>query len=106
MADSKSTAKLFSDKFRKIFDIKGNNKSDAENVNVNVNSTYSEITQHLFSREDINTAIKCLKPSIGYDKIHTNHLKFTSVILDKLIANLFSSYVLHNYMSGDILGGN
>ena len=105
LTDTESAVKLFSDKFRKIFDKHDNHKSDAELFNINVNNNYPEVTQFLFSGKEVQSAIKCLKPSIGYDNIHTNHLKLTSVVLEKCIANLFSSFVLHGYMSCDILKG-
>lgn len=103
--DSECIADLFSDKYKLIFDAQGGNKSDAKHVDINMNYSYSEIYKHLFSREDIHTAVKQLKPCIGFDKIHSNHLKFSSPLFEKLIANLFSSFLLHGFMSTDILRG-
>ena len=105
VAEAKEIAKLFSDKYRKIFDVHNKNRSEAENYFINTNNEHSDLTKFLFSREDIHSAILLLKPVLGFDNIHSNHIKYASFLFEKLIAMLFSSFILHSYISLDVLRG-
>ena len=105
IADTKSIAKLFSEKYKKTFDLHGKNKSEAEYFYVNADYDYNDLTKFLFSRDDVHSAIEHLKPVLGFDKIHTNHLKYASSLFEKLIAMMFSSFVWHSYISVNIIRG-
>lgn len=103
--DNKAAANLFSKNFRKIFDKLGKNLSDADQVFVDLRKTkLGEIINH-FTRRDVHNAIKKLKCSLGYDRIHSNHIKLSPESFERLIAVLFSSFLLHGFIALDILGG-
>ena len=70
-----------------------------------MNYEYNDLAKFLFSREDVHAAIQRLKPVLGFDKIHSNHIKYVSPLFEKLIAMMFSSFILHSYISIDILRG-
>ena len=103
--DTETIAKLFSDKYKKIFDLHRKNESEAEIMYINSNYEYNDITKFLFSRDDVHSAIQQLKPVLGFDKIHTNHIKYASSLFEKLIAMMFSSFILHSFISMDIIKG-
>ena len=44
-----------------------------------------------FSKEDIKNSISRLNDTIGYDAVHSKHLKFESELLVELLSNLFTS---------------
>ena len=58
-----------------------------------------------FSKADIKRAIKSLKDSIGFDKIHSNHLKFDSELLFEFLASLFTGFIIHSYIPTDVMKG-
>ena len=58
-----------------------------------------------FSIDDIRGAISQLNPTIGHDNIHANHLKLGSNLFIELIANIFSSFIIHNYIPTVMLKG-
>ena len=60
---------------------------------------------NLFTATDIKDAIQCLKPSIGHDNIHSNHLLIAPEILYKVLAKLFTACVIHGYLPSDMLQG-
>ena len=103
--DPKSIADLFSRKYKEILDFQGNQLSNAQDFITDLSEVKKEIFHNLFSREDIHSAIKKLKPSIGFDGIHSNHLKLCSYLFQKLIADFFSCFLMHGYMSLDVLKG-
>ena len=103
--NSETIASLFSEKYKAIFDTRNNKLSDAEDFSEELHIEKDEIRQHMFSGQDVHSAIKMLKHSIGHDSIHSNHLKFGSSLCEKLIANLFSSFILLGYISYEALKG-
>jgi len=56
-------------------------------------------------KKDVEAAIKEINYSIGFDGIHSNNLKSCSTLFIKLIANFFSSFILHFYMPVNMLKG-
>ena len=42
---------------------------------------------------------------MGYDDIHTSHLKFNSSILNDLIAKLFTSFIVYGHVPVDMIRG-
>ena len=79
--------------------------SDANQVFVDLGKTrVGDIVNH-FTRKDVHNAIKKLKCSLGYDCIHSNHLKLSPESYERLIAVLFSSFLLHGFVALDILRG-
>ena len=105
MADSASIANLFSDKYSRLFDTHGQSKSGAETFHVNISNKYNDITKFLFSRHDVHLAVQLLKPGLGFDRIHSNHIRYASPLFEKLIAMLYSSFIIHCYISVDIIRG-
>ena len=98
-------AGIFSNKYRRIFDANSTQRSDAEFFKSDMNYSYNEISKHFISGSDVRLAIEKLKPGVGNDRIHSNHLKFGSSLLEKLIGSLFSSFLLHGYVSIEMLRG-
>ena len=91
---------LFSDKYKKIFN---NCKSKVSKLKLNEKQRTSILLR--FSIGDIRNAISCLKPTIGYDNIHANHLKICSTLFMELISNIFTSFIIHNYVPVEMLKG-
>ena len=58
-----------------------------------------------FGVEDVQKAIKCLKPVLGFDGIHSFHLKLCPDSFFELISMFFLSYMVHNYIPLDMLKG-
>ena len=74
ISDTVLIANLFSNKYKSLFDTHGHSKSEAETFPVHVNEEYCSVTKFLFSRCDVHSAVQLLKPGLGFDKIHSNHI--------------------------------
>ena len=103
--DPESIANSFSGKYKEILASQGKHESNAQDFKIDPNELKKNIPHSLFSRADIHAAIKKLKPSIGFDGIHSNHLKKCTYLYEKCISDLFNCFILHSYVSLDILKG-
>ena len=99
-SDPSIISQLFSEKYKKIFAIQ-TNISSLHNSNKG-NSPSQGIR---FSKLDIKEGIKKLKPSIGMDCIHSNHLKLCSDLYVDLISELYSSFSRHSHIPVNLLRG-
>ena len=97
-------SEIFSNKFKRILNM--NQNTGFKNVQKS-KLTESQKMQILirFSKEDVRRALSSVKDSIGFDKIHSNHLKFDSELLVELLATLFTGFIIHNYIPIDVLKG-
>lgn len=94
----------FANKYKTVLDQKGNGESSARFCNLDLKDIkVGEI--NLFSFNDVKQSLKSLKPGIGCDSIHTNHLLYAPDSLIKLLARLFSSCVIHGYLPIDMIKG-
>ena len=50
-------------------------------------------------------SLKLLKPGLGCDNIHTNHLLCSPDSFLDLIAKLFSACIMHGYLPLDMIKG-
>ena len=98
-------ARNFAKKYNAILDKENSKISSANSVDVELSGIRIGQLINLFTVNDIHEAIKCLKPSIGYDNIHSNHLIFAPDCLAQILAKLFSSCVIHEYLPPDIIYG-
>lgn len=103
--DPKSMVDIFSGRYKVIFDKFNIGRSDAEDVEINLDDIDSDDVSRVFTKDDIHKGINELCHSIGPDGIHSNHLKLATDLFKHLIALLFNAYVLHGYMSLDVLRG-
>ena len=99
--DHKVICDIFSDKYRKIFAMhKVHFVNNFQDGNEN-----SNISNFAFSKTDINEGIGKLKCSIGMDGIHSNHLKFCSDSFSELLTQLFTSFIVHHFVPGNLTKG-
>ena len=91
---------MFSDKYKKVF-----NKC-VNNVNkMKLSEKQRTCILFRFSCDHSKNAISWLKPTIGPDNIHANHLKICSDLFMELISSLFTSFIIHNYIPVVMLKG-
>lgn len=98
--DPSNICYLFSEKYKKIF-----NKCTDNMTKLKLSEKQKTRILLRFSIDDVRSAIRHLNPTIGHDNIHTNHLKLGSNLLMELIANLFTSFIIHNYIPTIMLKG-
>ena len=102
--DYNDIAQNFANKYKSILDQKGNEISSAALFDIDLSDIkMSEID--LFSLSDIKKSLKSLKPGIGCDNVHTNHLSFSPDFFLDLLSKLFSACVIHGYLPLDMLKG-
>lgn len=97
--DSSVISQIFSDKYKKIF---ANQLSEPCPQETKECSSFKCIR---FSKHDVLEGIKKLKPSVGMDGIHSNHLKFCPDSCVNLIAELYSSFSRHFHVPVNLLKG-
>ena len=97
-------ANNFANKYKAVLDQKGNGESSALLCDLDLKDIKVGDV-NLFSSRDIKNGLKMMKPGIGCDNIHTNHLLCSPDSFIDLIAKLFSACVLHGYFPLDMLKG-
>ena len=98
-------ANNFSDAYRKILDKFQRGCSNIKNFENNPRESQSKVSDGRISKNAICEAIKLLKCSIGFDCVHSNHLKICTDMYIEHLATLFSSFILHEYSPEDLLNG-
>ena len=93
---------LFSSNYESIFN---KNKAGMNNMKLHVSNKKKIDILLRFSLEDVKKSIKALKATLGFDKIHSNHLKFDSVLLIDLIARLFTAFIVHSFVPTNMVRG-
>ena len=101
-SDNDDICALFSNKYEQIF-----NRNTIYKDFVKSNITNKEKVEILlrFTIADVKKSIKLLKDTVGFDNIHSNHLKFNSEVLDDLLARLFTSFIIHGFVPRDMIKG-
>ena len=90
--------KVFHDKFSAVTGVSVNSQLDVvTEFCPNVDFTNG------FSSYCVKQAIKSLSTGVGYDEIHSNHLKFSSPAMIFIYAKLFNSCIIHNHVPSAML---
>ena len=105
LSGESNIANAFADKYKKILDKSNRGKSSAQDFEVKLDNVRAGVILGIFSRFDIESALKQMKPNIGPDSIHTNHLLLGPQSFVYLIAQLYSSCIMHGYSALSILEG-
>ena len=100
---SDDISNLFSNKYRSIFN--RNSNQDHCMRQINISDKKKVMILLMFSKKDIKNCIKLLRDTLGFDKIHSRHLKFNSELLHDFLAKLFSSFIIHNYLPSEMIKG-
>jgi len=58
-----------------------------------------------FSESRLDTAVTNLKYGIGWDLVHSNHLRYSGEIFRRVLGNFFSSCLKHGYLPRPLLFG-
>ena len=89
-------AQKFADKFSA-----GQASSTVHNYNLNVHPS----NRIKFTERDVKDAIAQLKTGIGFDGVHSNHLKFASEYTVSILTMFLNSCLFHNYFPSNLLEG-
>ena len=104
LTDPDKIVKLFSEKFRSIF-----NDSKCQSDKLHVNHKYDEVTTskniRYFPTNIINNAIISLNPQIDHDNLHVNHFKLGPDSLKTFLSKLYSICYRHSFLPEEILRG-
>ena len=98
-------ANAFTDKYSKILDKNNCGESSACTINFKLDDVRARKILGIFSRYDVESALKLMKPNIGPDNIHTNHFLLGSESFTSLMAKLYSACITHGYSALCILEG-
>ena len=75
--------------------------STVHNYNLNVHPS----NRIKFTERDVKDAIAQLKTGIGFDGVHSNHLKFASEYAVSILTMFLNSCLFHNYFPSNLLEG-
>ena len=96
-------AQIFDAKFSKIFnDPSCKSPSASSCVDSNDDSNPSS---PLISLNNVQDAILKINTSLGWDKIHSNHLKYSGPIFRNLICKIFNKFLSHNFVPPKFVEG-
>ena len=91
-------ANLFLNKYSAIF-----NRSKETKQVINISPKMKIGILIRLTDNDIRKGIKQLKDSIGFDCIHSNHLKISSGLLHGLLAQLYTRFFIHSFVFSSIV---
>ena len=60
---------------------------------------------HVFSIFDVQVAVGKLNTGLGFDGIHSNHLKFASTDILRILAQFFNCCLIHDHIPKQMLKG-
>ena len=100
LSKNKDIANLFSSKYSAVF-----NKSKQSRKVTGLSPKMKVEALIRLSNDDIKKGIKQLKDSIGFDCIHSNHLKISSDLLHELLAQLYTSFLVHGFVPAEMIRG-
>lgn len=103
-SDSIEIASIFLNNFGQVFDnVECQEKPDGFDA-FQRDLDNSERTLRI-SVNDISTSIHSLNTGIGFDGVHSNHLKYAPDSLKTFLSKLFSSFLVHSYTPEKMLHG-
>ena len=62
-------------------------------------------TENRLTAGSVRRAANCLNDCIGFDGIHSNHLKFASPMMFHFFSKFFNSCFIHNHVPYNMLSG-
>ena len=103
--DLRNITSGFSEKFRKVLDDPSCQSSVGSFTNEASYIQDLDNYKYLFSLENLDRAISRLNTGIGWDGVHSFHLKYSGKIFRNLLARLFLKFVSHNYLPAEMILG-
>ena len=102
--NNKEIADLFSNKYKSILD---NNECQSKPLalDMKLEALQMPIIKNKIFEQDIYDAITNLNIGLGYDLIHSNHLKFAGFTFYKFISRLFSAFISHSHVPYSVMYG-
>ena len=104
IVDTKEICEVFSNKYKKIL-AKQMIQSTFQFRRLNISGKDKMQVLLRFSVHDIRKAINNLNTGIGFDGIHSNHLKMGPEICNEFLSMLFFSFIIHSYIPLSMLHG-
>ena len=92
---------VFDNKYKGIF----NNIRCQSAANNNFSSNIAPNNMHFLTQNDIDHAIECLNVGMGWDKIHSNLLKFSGPVFRNFILKYFNKLLSHCFVPSKMLKG-
>ena len=102
--DPADICEIFSNKYKNIL-AKQQNPNHERICKINASDREKVGFLLRFSISDVKRAISRLKPGIGFDDIHSNHLRLDSDLCHEVISMLFFSCMMHNHIPLSMLRG-
>ena len=104
--DPKKIANIFSAKYRLILDDKNCQVASINHLtNIHkLNETIVENRMKIYPCNVLN-AIDNLNVGLGWDLIHSNHIKLASTVISNFISKLFSSWIVHSHVPESLMFG-
>ena len=94
-----SICEMFSSKYKSVLSKKPSNPVSEKLCKLNLSERKRQLLMLRFSVNDVKRAIGSLKTEIGFDNIHSSHLKLCPQICLELISMLFFSFLVHNHIT-------
>ena len=104
--DPVKIAQIFSNKYEAILNNKRcQTKPQSYDSSILNLHNKPQITREKIFPFTVKSSIEKLNPAIGWDFIHTNHIKYGGTALTHFLSRLFSSFIIHNHVPLDLMFG-
>ena len=98
LTNSNEIAMLFESKFKMVTGSTADGLTE-NNYNFCPNTSFSK----RFNSNQIKRALSQLNDGIGFDGIHSNHLKYTSPVISHILSRFINSCFIHNHFPDKML---
>ena len=105
-SDMEEIIDVFNKKYRKVLDNPASQMvpENYENKILELNAR-TQIGRCMIFKHTVDDAIDNLRPALGWDSVHSNHLKFAGDSFRNLLCKVFSSFIRHSYSPRTFLRG-
>ena len=102
ISNTSKIVEFFSDTYKKILDDPQSRVGGDGSIPCEENG----IIHYYFLPEFIDCNIQKINPGLGFDSIHSNHIKFTNGIFRDLLSKMFSAMLSHTFLPKEMLRGH
>jgi hypothetical protein len=100
--ETQKIAELFKEKYKKIL---ANDAKSKEPILAPLNTLETDLLGCIHYL-NVKASCQSINTSIGFDNIHSNHLKFAPIIFYKTLAKFYTACFVHSYIPPKMLYGN
>ena len=104
-SDPKEITDIFNEKYKNILDNKDCHSNDGTSYCNRAPNNNDHLCNIYFCENPLKDAIDKLNTGLGFDGIHSNHLKLAGPVFKNLLSRFYSACLRHCYLPHDMIMG-